>query len=139
MIPHMIKQYSSLQTRRGFVNALYTCGVRSQWCENSNLNRRPSSVVVHAILCVCAPAISTHTKGPTVPATAETARGILSQCRSFSQLFVASEPRLSGLVFAPRNSVIAVTKLRTFDTSFSASGTKSDGYENPRKAHTANT
>ena len=38
-----------------------------------------------------------------------------------------------------RNSVMVVMKLRTFDASFSARGIELDGYENPEKAHTANT
>jgi len=38
-----------------------------------------------------------------------------------------------------RNNVIAVTKLRTFDVSLSASGTRLDGYEKPFKAQIANT
>ena len=35
--------------------------------------------------------------------------------------------------------MIAVTKLRTFDTPLSVTGNNSDGYEKPKKAHTANT
>ena len=42
-------------------------------------------------------------------------------------------------LFAFRKSVIAVTKLRTFDMLLSVMGNKSDGYEKPKKAHTANT
>ena len=38
-----------------------------------------------------------------------------------------------------RNNVIAVTKLRTFDVSLSASDIRLDGNENPFKAQIANT
>ena len=36
-------------------------------------------------------------------------------------------------------NVMATTKLTIFDASFSAIDTRSDGYENPKNAHTANT
>ena len=46
--------------------------------------------------------------------------------------------RTQFALFGFRKSVIAVTKLRTFDTPLSVVGNNSDGYEKPKKAHTAN-
>jgi hypothetical protein len=46
---------------------------------------------------------------------------------------------LSSALCGVRNSVIAVTKLRIFDAVLSAKGIGSDGYEKPKKAHTAKT
>lgn len=42
-------------------------------------------------------------------------------------------------MFDFRKSVIAATKLRTFDTPLSVIDIKSDGYEKPKKAHAPNT
>jgi hypothetical protein len=42
-------------------------------------------------------------------------------------------------LFAFRKRVIATTKLRIFDIPLSAIEIGSEGYENPKKAHTANT
>ena len=47
--------------------------------------------------------------------------------------------RPQSALFAFRKSVIAVAKLRTFDIPLSVIANKSDGYEKPERAHTANT
>jgi hypothetical protein len=44
-----------------------------------------------------------------------------------------------GIPFCGKKSVMAVMKLRIFDTTLSARGSGDEGYEKPNKAQIANT